>query len=1502
MTRHGFVERLMTHWRIVLTCVAALVTLGTYSFFTMPRQEFPAFTVRQGLVVGVMPGATSEQVEEKLTRPLEGYLFSFNEVDKSKTYSMSQDGRVIVMVELAEEVQGAAAPAFWAKLRHGLNELRSQKLPAQVVALVGDNDFGDTSALLFTITAEGHSPRDLKKQLEVLEDHLRRIPATSKLRRYGLQEEVLRVTIARERLSRYGIRPATVWLALQGLGAAPASARLDTSTLEMPVHVSETLRSEKELGETIVASEPTGAHVRLKDVATITREYGHDDAYVRYNGKTALVLSIEMQKGNDITHFGRQVDEALAAAKRELPPTVQIARVADQPQVVRTSVGHFMRDFGLAIACVVAVTMLLLPRRVASVAALTVPVTILTTLGILNVLGAELQTVSLAGLIVVLGMAVDDPIVVIDDHVERLGHGASPWTAAWKSAQGLTVPIVTATLAIIMAYAPMSWFMSGMGKDFIGTLPLAVGSALCVSIAIAVSFVPILNFWLIKKGLDRKEERQKPSVLDRMEAGYDYLLDKAFAHPWLTLSVGAGSVVVAALLALAVPQQLFPKVDRNQFAVEVSLPGGRPLTETDALVRQLEGLLLVDRRVTNVTSFIGSGSPRFHTLYAPNMPARNYAQLIVNTTTEQAALEILKEYSTRYRGAFPGGWVRWKQLDFGIAPAPIEVRLSGAELPALKALAARIEDQARKIPGATWVRSDYGQPVQSIEVVPDADACARLGVSPAALGLSLAVGSRDGLTVGTLWEGGDPLRIVLADDRRDTGSIEALRQQYVSSTSGAVAVPLEQLATIRPSWHDETIVRRNGVRTVTVRVDVAMGSLAVDVQRQLERSVGMLHLPKGLRVEYGGEKQAMGEQYGALTKSLLTSVAVIYMILLLQFHRHRKALLIMLTIPLSACGALVGLLVTGYPFGFTSFLGVISLMGLVVRGGIILVGYAEDLERHKGLNAREAALAAGKRRMRPVFLTSTAAAVGVIPMILSGSTLWGPLGAVTCFGLLFAMVLTLFVLPVAYWRIAEAPDGHPGVRTPAAATAATAGLLFLAIVVTPARAEEPPLTLAQALAFAARNNAEVRSADFALAAAQQTRQAARTKYFPQVSAVAVGVTSHSPLTEIATEGGLLPVLDGATPTRLRAYLPSSDMALAKHGYLAAVTATQPLFAGGRIVSGNRLAALGVDVARDNTVVARRDAIALAEEKYWRVIELTEKERTLRAYEGLLDSLERQATDAVQAGISTRNDLLKVSVKRQQAAVDRLRLESGLRLAARDLRRHIGWPEADSVVLADALAPPDDPESLGSARKGGVDRRPEIRQLERSVRAEELQTALKRAEMLPSVAVGAAAVRHDFSGLNRYSDVLAFGTVSVPISAIWEGAHTTAAGRAKQRAAETRLAEARKLIAIEMDKDWDDLIAAWRAAEVSEAAVEQAEVNLQEETDRYDNGLVTLSDRLEAEVLLHQAQDQRIETRREYWLKRAAYLRATGQEDLATNVASGKRAPAPAGAADEKQDE
>lgn len=1009
----NYIEWGMVHWRVVGALCLVLLAFGAYSLWGMPRQEFPAFTIRQGLVVGVMPGADSRQVDEQLTRVVENFLFGFDEVNKSKTYSYSRDGQMVVFVELKESVNEVEAPAFWAKLRHGLAELKMQ-LPSQVVALVGTNDFGDTSALLLSLTAEGKNWNEVDLYMRDLEAELRRLPATSKIKRSGEQTEGIRIHVSRDRLAQYGIRPVAVFQALQGAGIMPVAGRLDGPDLERPIHVSPVLHGEKELGETILLA-VGGNAVRLKDVARLERGYDDNDSYVRTNGRKAMVLSVEMSRGYDITRYGADVDAAIARVKARLPRGVEIYRVADQPLAVSTSINHFMRDFGLAVLAVILVTMLLLPLRVAAVAAITIPICILVSVGVLNLMGIELQTVSLAGLVVVLGMVVDNAIIVIDNHLEKLDHGMHPWNAAWRSAKELILPVFTATIAIVVCYLPMSFFMTGTAGDFIRSLPTTVAVALAVSMIVAAMMVPAMDYLFIRKGVAHVRKEGRKTVLERMERLYDDSLELAFRHRWITLGAGVLSAAIAIGIFATLPQQLFPKVERNQFAVEISLQKGRSLAATDSVVRVLERVLSKDPRVTSVTSFVGGSSPRFHTVYAPGMPSRSYAQLIVNTVDNDATEKVVDEYSESMRGAFPNAWVRWKQLELQQFTTPIEVRLQGDSMPQLRRAAAIIQDSVRKLEGVEWVRTDWEDPVRGVRVDMDWDEAGRMGVSPSFLGLSVAMGT-SGFPVGTMWEGDHPVKLVLKDDSIRANTVDGFRRQLVSSMPLGASVPLEQVARVEPDWTDGAISRRNGVRCITVRVDPRRGVFAMDIQKQIEKIVSRMELPEGVSASYGGETEASVETFTPMVVSLACSIVVIFLVLLAQFGRFRKAGLVMLTMPLSLFGAALGLRLTGYPFCLTAFVGIIGLMGIVVRNGIILVGYADELMAG-GMDVREAALAAGKRRMRPIYLTSMAAAVGVVPMIASGSSLWGPLGAVTAFGLVFSMILTLFVLPVAYWLV-----------------------------------------------------------------------------------------------------------------------------------------------------------------------------------------------------------------------------------------------------------------------------------------------------------------------------------------------------------------------------------------------------------------------------------------------------------------------------------------------------
>ncbi|MGI4973515.1 MAG: efflux RND transporter permease subunit, partial [Janthinobacterium lividum] len=990
------IEAAMRNKQVVLALAFTLMAFGLYGLFNMPRNEFPDFTIRQGLLIGVYPGASSRQVEEQLTTKVEQYLFSFEEVDRNKTYSYSREGMMYLYVEVRGSVDRHGAAEFWNKLKNGMLIFQQTSLPRDVQGVIVNSDFGSTSAVLLAVESKTRPYKDLKNYVNSLEDELRKLPGLSKITDTGGLPEQVSLYVDNNKLAQYGLNAGALVQALQRQGAIGAAGDVKTASLDMPVHVSTYYKDETELADQIVHSDDNGHVVRLRDVATVRREYDQDAAsYVTSDGVKTFIVSLEMTPGRNIVQFGDEVDKRLSALTRTFPPDIKLTKLANQPKVVDESISHFMREFGIALVAVVIITLLLLPFRIAAVAAATIPITIACTLAVMYALGIELDTVTLAALIIVLGIVVDDPIVVIDNYVEKLDHGLNVWDAAKSSAQELFPSVFTATLAISATFAPLMLFMQGTARDFIGSFPVTIIIALSLSLIISMLLVPFFNTLFIKTGLKKEakegkdgQEPTKPkkTLLDRVQDVYNSTLERAFNHPWLTVGLTVAAVAAGVLMMGKLKQQLFPKVERNQLAIEIYLPSGYNLTRTDSVVKRLEKIMARDSRIEHYTSFIGSSSPRFHTLYAPNLPSPNYAQVLVNTTTEETTEEVLADYAKKYSNAFPEAYVRMKQLTMVNAAAPIEVRIAGDSLADLEGVARRVEPLARNTQGVTWVRTDFDQRQPTVALGLRPDEAGRLGFSRKDLTDAMAM-SLQGLPATQLWEEDYRLDVKVKTPAAQRRSGSQLGELNIASPSTHTVVPLRQVAAVRPAWEHGEIGRRNGVRTLTVRVDIGKDDVANDVLGLLRPQVDKLKLPPGVAITYGGELELQLENITPMGLSLLFSVVLIFFILLFHFQSLKHALLSLTTIPLCLFGAALGLLLLHYPFGFTSFLGILSLCGIVVRNGIILTDFAGEMRAHEGMSVRDAAIHAGERRMRPIFLTSAAAAVGVIPMIISRSTL-----------------------------------------------------------------------------------------------------------------------------------------------------------------------------------------------------------------------------------------------------------------------------------------------------------------------------------------------------------------------------------------------------------------------------------------------------------------------------------------------------------------------------------
>ena len=1010
--KRNIIEWAMHYRQIVVFITALLVAFGVFALDRMNKNEFPDFTVRQGVVVAVYPGANVSEMEQQVTKPLENYIFTYKEVKKAKTKSFTRDGVAIIQIELNDDINGADKENFWSRFKLGVQQFKAS-LPSGVLALQVQDDFGDASSLLITMESNEKTYRELNDYMDDLKERLRDIESVGRLNVYGRQHEQISVYVDTRKLAQYGIGPSVVSTALMAKGFNTTAGAQQTPRYEAPIHVDRSLNKVNDVEQMIVYAGPDGKVVRVKDIADVRREYPAPTSIVTNNGKKCIVLSVEMKKGRSITDMGEAVKKQIADFQQTLPKDVTMFTITDQSQVVHDSVVNFLKELLIAIIAVVVVVLLLMPMRVALVAASTIPVTIFISLGLFYAFGIELNTVTLAALIVTLGMIVDNSIVIIDNYMELLADGMPRWQASIQSANHFFKSILTATLAISITFFPLLLTMTGMFHDFLLLFPWGITIVLIVSLAVAELLTPFLQFYFIREPMRQRMNKDgKPafSFLNLMQKYFDRLIDFCFRHPYGVMGVAVVSVVAGMGLITILPQKMMPTAERNQFAVEIYLPTGTALTKTEAVADSLEHILRKDRRVVSIASFKGTASPRFQTAYAP--------QFFVNTTDDKATETVLADYRMRYTNAFPGAYVRFKQLSYSMEGNSVELRLSGDDWQQLKHTADSITALFRADSDLLLARNDVGEPLLTTDIHLDEQKANRLGISNALVELTMATRySQGGIPVATVWDGDYGTPVALKTDKANHATVTDIADEPIPVAGGLKTVPLRQIAKVKPRWDDGQICHRNGRRTITVMADVVDGVNVMNKTAQLQKQLPADRMPDGVKAEWGGEYEQSNEATPQILSGLLISTVIIFFLMLGHFRKISTALLLLVSLTLVLFGTAMGVLIPGSEFSLTCYLGVISLMGILVRNAIIMYDYAEELRETEHLTAHQAIQTSAKRRMRPIFLTSAAASMGVVPMMLGGSGLWAPMGNVIFFGTIITMFFILTILPIAYWLL-----------------------------------------------------------------------------------------------------------------------------------------------------------------------------------------------------------------------------------------------------------------------------------------------------------------------------------------------------------------------------------------------------------------------------------------------------------------------------------------------------
>jgi len=923
-------------------------------------------------------------------------------------------------------------------------------------------DPAQTRERLAAVAGDKYSYRDLEKYTDLIQRTLQTVPMVSKVSRTGIQQERVFIDYSQERLAAFGVQGSTIAQLLAARNIMMPGGILEVGDKNLVLDPSGEFKSEKEIGDVIAGTSEQGTPVYLRDLVDIHRSYvtparflNHytwKDADGKWQRSRAITMGVQMRSGEQIADFGKSVDAALADLKHRLPADLVIARTSDQPLQVKESLDLFMKSLYEAIALVVLVALIGFREwRSALLMALSIPITLAMTFGMMSILGIDLQQVSVASLIIALGLLVDDPVVAGDAIKRALNEGKSPLVAAWLGPTKLATAILFATITNIVAYLPLLLIQGDTGK-FIYTLPVVLTCSLVASRLVSMTFIPLLGYYLLRptkgvilspvegEGPHASSDTRAASgqeVLRRATPAQDDVKHKGFTgwyyrvgswaidHRWRVVAFSLIFLFGGAYLASQLKTSFFPKDYSYLSYVDIWLPEDAPLAATNRAAQESEQVI---RRVAEeygrehgkkdvlerLTTFAGGGGPRFWFSVSPELQQLNYAQIVVQVKDKHDTSELVPRLQKALASGVPGARIDARQLETAAVGIPVAIRISGNDANVLRAEAEKLKAIFRSIPTAARVRDDWGDESMVLRLDIDSDRANFAGITNYDVAASSA-SAINGRSVTQLRDGNTLIPVVVRLRPEERARMSDVQNLYVASESSTARVPLGQVSKLTYGMETEKIRRRNQFRTITVSAFPIDGALPSEVlnDARLKITEVQKNLPPGYRLEIGGEEEEQVEGFADMSVVMLVSIVAIYVALVLQFRNAIKPLIVFAAIPYGVIGALISLWIVGAPFGFMAFLGVASLIGVIVSHVIVLFDFIEEAQA-EGAPLREALLDAGIVRLRPVLITVGATVLGLFPLASHGGPLWEPLCYAQIGGLIVATAITLLMVPVIY--------------------------------------------------------------------------------------------------------------------------------------------------------------------------------------------------------------------------------------------------------------------------------------------------------------------------------------------------------------------------------------------------------------------------------------------------------------------------------------------------------
>lgn len=1023
----------LEHPALTRYLMVVLMVMGFAAYFQLGQDEDPPFTFRAMVVSAYWPGATAQQVADQVTDKIEKTLQEVPHADKIRSYT--KPGESLTIFQIKDSAPPAEVAQVWYQVRKKIGDMRST-LPQGVLGPVFNDEFGDVYGSIFALSGDGFSREELRVHAERVRSELLKVPSVAKVELFGVQAEKLFIEISQKRLAELGLDFNQVIAQLGAQNAVEGAGVLSADAANLQVRVQGQLNSVQSLEDfPIRAINPaTGqaSSLRLRDIAQVTRAYADPPTtMVRHQGKDVVALGVSMAKGGDIIALGKALKATTARIQQGMPAGLELAQIQDQPQAVARSVNEFVQVLIEAVVIVLAVSFISLglhtkPLRIdiwpGLVVAITIPLVLAITFVTMFYWGIGLHKVSLGSLIIALGLLVDDAIIAVEMMVRKLEEGYDKMHAATYAYDVTAMPMLTGTLITAVGFLPI-----GLAKSSVGEYTFAIfavtAAALLISWVVSVYFVPYLGALLLRTraghGGESHELFDTPFyVRFRVVVGW------CVENRWKTI----GLTVLVFLFGLVgmsrVQQQFFPDSNRPELLVDLWLPEGSTIQQSKALAERFEASIVNDPGVLSVTTWSGSGVPRFYLPLDQIFPQANVAQAIVLPKDLTERERLRKSLPALLAQEFPEARGRVKLLPNGPpVPYPVQFRVVGEDPRELRRWGDEVKELLRAHPSLHGVNDNWNESIKALKLEIDQDKARALGVSSQSIAQAART-TLSGMTIGQYREGDRLIDIVLRQPKEEREAITDLGSAYLPTASGR-SIPLTQVAKIGFEWEPGVLWREGRSYAVTVQGDTVDGVQGATVTTQLLPQIQQIQsrMPAGYRIEVAGAVEESSKGQGSIAAGVPIMLFITFTLLMLQLHSFSRAMLVFLTGPLGIAGVAAALLLLNRPFGFVALLGVIALMGMIMRNSVILIDQIEQ-DRERGVPAWTAIVESAVRRFRPIVLTAAAAVLAMIP--LSRSVFWGPMAVAIMGGLVVATALTLLALPAMYaaWFRVQKPGPH----------------------------------------------------------------------------------------------------------------------------------------------------------------------------------------------------------------------------------------------------------------------------------------------------------------------------------------------------------------------------------------------------------------------------------------------------------------------------------------------